>query len=149
MKLNIYQFSRFSHSVIFWLCDPMDCSMPGFPVHHQLPEFTQIHVHRVGDGIQPSYPLSSPFPPDFNFSQHQGFSSESVLCIRWPKYWSFTFSIICWSTWIRNKRLDSYSRLIFASVSQIIMPYFPFKRKWWLKILWLDTISINIAKVIP
>ena len=75
------------------LCDPMDCSTPGFPVHHQLPEFTQIHVHRVGDGIQPSYPLTSPFPPDFNFSQHQGFSSESVLCIRWTNYWSFSFSI--------------------------------------------------------
>ena len=45
------------------LCDPMDCSMPGIPVHHQLPEFTQTHVHRVGDAIQPSHPLSSPSPP--------------------------------------------------------------------------------------
>ena len=54
------------------LCDPMDCSMPGFPVHHQLLEFTQTHVHRVCDAIQPSHPLSSPFPPAFNLSQHQG-----------------------------------------------------------------------------
>ena len=54
------------------LCDPMDCSMPGFPVHHQLPELTQTHVHRVGDAIQPSHPLSSPSPPAFNLSQHQG-----------------------------------------------------------------------------
>ena len=54
------------------LCDPMDCSMPGIPVHHQLPEFTQTHVHRVGDAIQPSHPLSSPSPPAFNLSQHQG-----------------------------------------------------------------------------
>ena len=53
------------------LCDPMNCSMPGFPVHHQLPEFTQTHTHRVGDTIQLSHPLSSPFPPAPNPSQHQ------------------------------------------------------------------------------
>ena len=53
-------------------CDSTDYSMPGFPVHHQLPEFTQTHVHRVGDAIQPSHPLSSPSPPPFNLSQHQG-----------------------------------------------------------------------------
>ena len=54
------------------LCDPMDCSTPGIPVHHQLPELAQTHVHWVGDAIQPSYPLSSPSPPAFNLSQHQG-----------------------------------------------------------------------------
>ena len=54
------------------LCDPMDCSMPGFPVHHQLLELAQTHVHRVSDAIQPSHPLSSPSPPAFNLSQHQG-----------------------------------------------------------------------------
>ena len=53
------------------LCDPMNCSTPGYPVHHQLPEFTQTHVHRVGDAIQPSHPLLSPFPPAPNPSQHQ------------------------------------------------------------------------------
>ena len=53
------------------LCDPMDCSTPGLPVHHQLPEFTQTHVHRVGDAIQPSHPLSSPSPPALNPSQDQ------------------------------------------------------------------------------
>ena len=65
-----FQFS----SVAQWcptLCDPMNCSTPGLPVHHQLPEFTQTHVHRVGDAIQPSHPLSSPFPPAPNPSQHQ------------------------------------------------------------------------------
>ena len=67
-----YGSVQFSRSVILTLCDPMDCSMPGFPVHHQLPEFTQTHVHWVGDAIQPSHPLSSPFPPAFNLSQHQG-----------------------------------------------------------------------------
>ena len=54
------------------LCDTMDCSTPGLPVHHQLPEFTQTHVHCVGDAIQPSHPPSSPSPPAFNLSQHQG-----------------------------------------------------------------------------
>ena len=54
------------------LCESTDCSTPGFPVHHQLPEPPQTHVHRVGDAIQPSYPLSSPSPPAFNLSQHQG-----------------------------------------------------------------------------
>ena len=53
------------------LCDPMNCSTPGLPVHHQLPEFTQTHVHRVGDAIQPSHPPSSPSPPALNPSQHQ------------------------------------------------------------------------------
>ena len=71
----------------------MSRSIPGLPVHHQLPEFMQIHVHRVGDAIQPSHPLSSPSPPAFNLSQHWVFSSESALHIRWPKYWSFSFSI--------------------------------------------------------
>ena len=71
----------------------MNCSTPGLPVHHQLPEFTQTHVHQVGDAIQPSHPLSSPFPPTFNLAQHQGLSNESVLHITWPKYWSFSFSI--------------------------------------------------------
>ena len=54
------------------LCDPRDYSTPGLPVHHQLPELTQTHVHWVGDAIQPSHPLSSPSPPAFNLSQHQG-----------------------------------------------------------------------------
>ena len=65
------QFSSVAQSCLT-LCIPMDCSMPGFPVHHQLPEFTQTHVHRVSDAIQPSHPLSSPSPPAFNHSQHQG-----------------------------------------------------------------------------
>ena len=76
------------------LCDPMNRSTPGLPVHHQLPEFTQTHVHRVSDAIQPSHPLLSPSPPAPNPSQHQSFSNESTLRMRWPKYWSFSFSII-------------------------------------------------------
>ena len=72
----------------------MNHSTPGLPVHDQLPEFTQTHVHRVGDAIQPSHPLSSPSPPVPSPSQHRVFSNESTLRMRWPKYWSFSFSII-------------------------------------------------------
>ena len=71
----IVSFSVQFSSVTQWcptLCYPMDCSMPGFPVHHQLQELTQTHVHRVSDAIQPSHPLLSPSPPAVNLSQHQG-----------------------------------------------------------------------------
>ena len=61
------------------VCDPMDCSMPGFPVHHQLPELAQTHVHPVRDAIQPSHPLSSPSPPAFNLPSIKVFFNESVL----------------------------------------------------------------------
>ena len=76
------------------LCDPMNHSTQGLPVHHQLPEFTQTHVHWVGDAIQPSHPVSShlllpPIPPSIRV-----FSNESTPHTKWPKYWSFSFSII-------------------------------------------------------
>ena len=96
----MYQFSSVAQ-LCLTLCDPMDCSTSGLPVHHQLPELAQTHVHRVGDAIQPSHPLSSPSPPAFNLYLHQGlfkwvkmglfirvfpsirvFSSETVLNIR-------------------------------------------------------------------
>ena len=67
---SLYQFTSVAQSCPT-LCDPMNCSMPGLPVHHQLPEFTQTHIHRVGDAIQPSHPLSSPSPPAPNPSHHQ------------------------------------------------------------------------------
>ena len=71
----------------------MDCSMPGSPVHHQLLEIAQTHVHWISDAIQPSHPLSSPSPPASVFPSIRVFSNESVLHIRWLKYWSFIFSI--------------------------------------------------------
>ena len=76
------------------LCHPMNRSTPGIPVHHQLPEFTETHVHPVSDAIQPSHPLTSPSPLAPNPSQLRDFSNESALRMRWPKYWSFSFSII-------------------------------------------------------
>ena len=75
------------------LCDPMDCSKPGFPVHHQLPGFTQPHVHWVCDAIQPSHSLSPLLLPPSIFPSLRVFSNESLLPISWPKYGSFSFSI--------------------------------------------------------
>ena len=75
------------------LCNPMDYNMPGFPVHCQLPELAQTHVHHVSDAIQPSHPLSSPSSPPSIFPSIRVFSNQLVLRIRWPKYWSFSFNI--------------------------------------------------------
>ena len=75
-------------------CNPMNHSTLGLPVHHQLPEFTPTHVHRVGEAIQLSHPLSSPLLLLSSiFPSIRVFSNESALCIRWPKYWSFSFNI--------------------------------------------------------
>ena len=86
------QFSSVAQSFLT-LCDPTDCSTPGFPVHHHLLELTQTHVHWVGDAIQPSHPLLSPLLLPSIFPSIRVFSNESVLPIRWPKYWSCSFSI--------------------------------------------------------
>ena len=92
-RLRSVQFSLVTQSCPT-LCNPMNHSMPGLPVHHQLLEFTQTHVRWVGDAIQPSHPLLSllllppPFPPSIRVV-----SNESTPHMRWPKYWSFSFSI--------------------------------------------------------
>ena len=75
------------------LFDPMGCSTPGFPVLHCLLEFAPTLVHSISDHIQPSHPLSSFSPPVFNLSQHQGLFQWVPVCLRWPKYWNFSFSI--------------------------------------------------------
>ena len=89
----IFQFSSVAQSCPT-LCDTLNCSTSGFPVHHQLPEFTQTHVHRVSDAIQPSHLLLSPSPPTPIPPSVRVFSNESTLRMRWPKYWSFSFSIL-------------------------------------------------------
>ena len=101
------------------LCNPMNCSTPGLPVHHHLPEFTQTQVHRVSDAIQPSHPLSSPSPPALNPSQHQSLFQWVNLHTLWPKYWSFSLASLLpkntqdwypleWTAWIslQSKRLS-------------------------------------------
>ena len=87
-----YNFSSVTQSCLS-LCNPMYCSTPGFPVHHQLLEPSQTHVHQVSDAIQPSHPHHSLLPLPSIFPSIRVFSIESVLCIRWPKYWDFSFSI--------------------------------------------------------
>ena len=87
-----YQFSSVIQSCPT-LCDPVDCSTPGFPVHHQLPEFTQIHVHQVGDAIQPSHPLSSPSLSALILSQHQGLFQWVSSSHQVAKVCSSSFSI--------------------------------------------------------
>ena len=89
---QVFQFSSVTQ-LCLTLCDAMNRSTPGFPVHHQLPEFTQTHFHRVSDSIQPSHPwppllLLPPIPPSIRV-----FSNESTIHMRWSKYWSFSFSI--------------------------------------------------------
>ena len=106
IKLNLcsVQHSSVAQSCLT-LCNPMDCSAPGLCVHHQLSEFTQTHVHWVGDTIQPSHPLLSPSPPAINLSQHQDLSNETALHIKWPKYWSFSIT-----------PFNEYQRLIFFRI---------------------------------
>ena len=81
-KIPSVQFSWVAQSCLT-LCNPMNHSTPGLPVHHQLPEFTQTHVYPVGDAIQPTHPLSSPSPPAPNPSQHQGLSDSEILALRY------------------------------------------------------------------
>ena len=86
------QFNSVTQSCVT-LCNPMGCSMPGLPVHHRVLELAQTNVHQVSDAIQPPHSLLSPSPPPSIFPSIRVFSNESVLCIRWPKYWSFSFNI--------------------------------------------------------
>ena len=96
-NLKVVVVQSLSHAQ---LCDPTDCSVPGFPVLHRLPELTQIDVHLVGDAIQPICPLFSTSPLVFNLPQHQSFSSELALNIRRPKYWSFeTWKVESYFIW--------------------------------------------------
>ena len=90
--LFVVQFSLVAQSCPT-LCDPMNCSTPGLPVHHQIPQFTQTHVHPVGDASNHLILCRPLLLPPSIFPGIRVFSNESVLRIRWPKYWSFSFSI--------------------------------------------------------
>ena len=105
------EFSSVAQSCLT-LCNPMDSNMPGLPVLHQLPEFTQTHVHWVGDAIRSSHPLLSPFPPAFNLSQHQDLFQRVSSSHQVAKYWSFSFSI---------SPSNEYSRLIFFRMDWYII----------------------------
>ena len=105
------QFSSVQPLSCVWLCSPMNCSMPALPVHHQLPEFTQTHVHWVSDATPSSHPLSSHFPPTFNFSQYQGLfkwisSSHEVAKVlgfqlqHQSFQWTPRTDLLGWTGWI-------------------------------------------------
>ena len=116
---SLDQFSSVAQSCPT-LFNPIVCNTPSFPVHHQLLELNQTHIHWFGDAIQPSYPLSSPSPA-FNLSQHQGFPNESVFCIRWPKYWSFSFSISPYNEYSGpiSSRIDWFNSLKSRELSRV------------------------------
>ena len=122
-----HQFSSVQSCPI--LCNLMDCSTTGLPVHHQLPEFTQTHIHRVGDAIQPSHPLSSSSPPTSIFPSIRAFSNESALHNRRPKYWSFSFNIspsnehsglvpLGWTGWI-SLQTEGLSRVFSNTIVEM------------------------------
>ena len=102
----------------------MDFSIPGFPVHHQFPEFTQTHVNQVSDAIQTSHPLC-PSPPAFILSRQQGLSNESVPCIKWPKYWSFSFSKNPSKEYsgLISFRIGWFELLAFQKTLKILLPH--------------------------
>ena len=129
---SLHQFSSVAQSCPT-LCNPMNCNMPGLPKHHQLPEFTQTHVHRVSDAIQPSHPRSSPSPPVLNPSQHQSLfqwvnSSHEVakLLEFQPQHQlplnTQDWSPVGWTGWIslQSKGLTR----VFSSISSQILPVF-------------------------
>ena len=100
------QLSSVSQSCLT-LCNPINCSIPGFPVHHQLPELAQTHVHWVSDAIQPSHPLSSPSPPALNVSQHQGLfqwisSLHQVAKVLEPQLQYQSFQWIFWIDFLQD-----------------------------------------------
>ena len=116
-----YQFRSVTQSCLT-LCNPMDCSTPGLPVYHQLLEFTQTHVHWVGDAIQPSHPLSPLLLPSSIFPSIRVFSNESVPRIRWPKCWSFNFSISPSSEYsgLISFRIDWFDLAVQGSLNSLL-----------------------------
>ena len=137
------QFSSVAH-LCSTLWDPMDCSMPGFPVHHQLLELAQTHVHRVGDAIQPSHPLLSPSPSALNLCQHQGLfqrvsSSHEIAKVSelqlqhqsfqrmfgtdWLYYW------LVWSSWSLRDPRESFPTPQFKSINSSVLSLLFFKKK--------------------
>ena len=136
----------------------MDCSTPGFPVHHQHSELTQTHVNQVDGANQPLHPLLSPLPHAFILSQHRVFLNESVLHIRWPKYWNFSFIIspsneysgliscrIDWLTSLQSKGLSRVFSNTTVQMHQFFGAFSPIYIKnlsLWYR-LWADNVRNN------
>ena len=109
------------------LCDPMNCSIPGFLVLHYLPEFAQTHVHWVSDAIQPSHPLLSLPPLAFNLFQHQGLYQWVSFCIRWSKYWSFSISPSNESSGLISFRTDWFDLLAVQGTLKSLLQHHSLK----------------------
>ena len=159
--------AQFSCSVVSNSLDPMGHSTPGLPVHHQLPQLAQTHVHWVGDAIQPSHPLMSLSPPAINRSQHQGLFKW--VSIRWPKYWRSSFNDRCrinnytkttginqdwpWANWDKPHHSHGPFHFIFLLTwnHSILLYHLPFTC-WYLKTLfksiwsfeWVQEWVINV-----
>ena len=122
----LFYLIQLRHSVVSDFCDPMDCSTPGFPVHHQLPELAQTHIHWVSDAIQSSHPLSSPSPPAFNLSQHQSLfqwvsSSHQFSSVQ------FSRSVVSDSLWPHEPQ---HTRPLCPSPTPRVHPN-PCPSSWW------------------
>ena len=134
--LFFYQFSSTSQSCLI-PCYPIDCSTPDFPVHHQLPELTQTHLHWVGDAIQPSHPLLSSSPPALNLSQHQGFfkwvSSHQVAKVlefqlqhqsfQWIFRADFLYNWMVWSPFSPKDSQKSFPTPQFKSINSLALSF--------------------------
>ena len=140
------QFSSITQSCLT-LCNPMDCSTPGFPVHHKLLDLAEAHVHWVGDTIQPSHPLSSPSSLPLIFPSIRVFSNESVLHVRWPKYWSFSFSISPSSEYseLVSLRIDWFDLLAVQETLKILLQHHSSKASvlQWSAFFMVQLISIH------
>ena len=139
MRQDFVEFSSVAQ-LFSSLCDPIDCSTPGFPVHHQLPEPTQTHVHWAGDAIQPSLPSCPLLLLPSVLPSIRVFSNESVLHFRWPEYWSFSFSIspsneylrlisLGWTGWI--SLLSKGLSRIFSNTTVQKHQFFGFQLSLW------------------
>ena len=164
----LYPFTCNSHITVNWLsvqfssvaqscptlCNPMDCSMPGFPVLHQLLESTQTHVHRVSNAIQPSHPLSFPSLPAFSLSQHQGLFQWICSSHKVAKYWSFNFSICPSSKYseLTSFRIDWFDFLaVQGTLKSLLQHYSPKASILWLSAFFIVQLShpyMTIGKTI-
>ena len=145
----IPQFSSVAQSCPT-LCNPIACSTPGLPVHHQLPELAQTYVHQVGDAIQPSHPLSSPSPPARIFPSIRIFSSESAVHIRWPKYQSFSFSIGSFSKYsgLISFKIDWFDILAVQGTLQESSPTPQFKSIHSLVLSFLYSLTLTSIRLL-
>ena len=121
----------FSHSVVFDSSRPHGLRHARLPCPSPSPEFAETHIHQVGNVIQPSHSLSSPSPPAFSLSQHQVFSNESALPTRWPKYWSFSFSISPSSEYLGfiSFRIDRFDLLAVQGTLKSLLQHHTSKTK--------------------